>query len=179
MTRMFALLGLALFICSPVQAEKVYKYTDESGNIVFTDEPVKGAEEMDVKPVATVPAIPVPQNTAPTSTEEAPFKYTKVAVTKPNNEENFINNEGNVTVQIAIAPNLRAGDAVQLYFNGIPKGDPGSRTTFPFENLDRGEYVTQAVIFDKEGKEMAKSDPITFYVRRAALKKQPRPQPRN
>jgi len=166
MTRMFALLGLALFICSPVQAEKVYKYTDESGNIVFTDEPVKGAEEMDVKPVATVPAIPVPQNTAPTSTEEAPFKYTKVAVTKPNNEENFINNEGNVTVQIAIAPNLRAGDAVQLYFNGIPKGDPARAPPFHSKISTAESTLPKRLSLIKTAKKWLKviQSPFTFAV---------------
>lgn len=169
MARFLAVLCIAIAICLPAQAAKVYKYTDENGNTVFTDEPVKGSEEMDVKPVATIPAIPVPKS-EPAPSKEAEFEYSKVEITQPAHEENFINNQGTVTVQVAIAPNLRPGDAIQLYFNGVPQSKPGKTTNFPFNNLDRGEYITHAVIFDKAGKQVGKSEPVTFFVRRSAIK---------
>ncbi len=64
----------------------VYRYTDENGNTVFTDEPVEGAKKLDVKPIATVPAIPVPQPT-PAPPKEEPFKYTSIKITNPSNEQ--------------------------------------------------------------------------------------------
>lgn len=174
MARISFIFALITCFSLSAHAERVYKYTDESGNTVFTDEPVKGAEQLDVQPVATIPAIPVPKSTAPTAQAEE-FTYTKVAVTQPADQENFVNNEGTATVQVSIEPNLRGGDVVQLYFNGIPQGEPKKGTAFPFKNLDRGEYKTHVVIFDKDGKEAAKSDAISFFIKRAALKKQVRP----
>ncbi len=146
----------------------VYRYTDENGNTVFTDEPVEGAKKLDVKPIATVPAIPVPQPT-PAPPKEEPFKYTSIKITNPSNEQFFINDPGQIQVVVSIAPNLAQGHQVQLYFNGSPQGDPKAGNVFRFKQLDRGEYRTHALILDENGKEVGKSDTITFFVKRHSI----------
>lgn len=173
MQRISALLVILALISAPSFAAKVYKYTDESGNTVFTDEPTSGAEELDVKPVPTIPAIPVPK-AAPAPAATSDFKYNKITIVTPTNEEYFINNQGAVTVQVAVSPNLRRDDKVQLYFNGSPRGGAQKSTSFSFQNLDRGEYATHATIVDKNGKEVGKSNTITFFIKRSTA---PRPTP--
>ncbi len=163
------LLAAAMTISFSVQAEKVYKYTDEDGNTVFTDEPTKGAEELDVKPVATVPAIPVPKTNPNGKKDEKSFEYKEVKITSPQADENFINNGGSVNVSVSLTPSLRAGDTVQLYFNGIPKSEPVRSTFFPFENLDRGTYAVTATVQDKDGNVVGKSENVSFHVRRSAI----------
>lgn len=172
------LLVILFSISSTAHAERVYKYTDEEGNTVFTDEPTKGAEVLDVKPVPTVPALQVPLDSAAPATETVEFSYEAVAVTSPQQDESFVNNGGNVNVAISLKPSLRQGDVVQLYFNGSTQGAPQSSAHFSFENLDRGSYTTTAAVFNREGKEVGRSnEAVTFHVRRSAIggtKKPPR-----
>ncbi len=162
------LLGLAL-LSKPAIAEKVYKYEDENGNVVFTDEPVKGAETLDIKPVPTVPAlkVPTPVDQEP---QDKPFSYQAIKITQPEHEENFINNQGQVTVTVSLTPKLRPSDQIQLYFNGEAQGKPQSATVFPFQNLDRGSYSVEAEVLDKTGKSLGKSSPVSFVIRRASVR---------
>ncbi len=154
-----------LLSAASVPAETVYKYVDENGNLVFTDEPRKGAEALDIKPVATMPALP----TTPPQREKAvagPFHYNKVLIVSPENQHNFINESDPIVVQVAVSPNLRTDDRVQLLLNGAPRGAPISSTSFTLDNLERGEYQAQVKILDKDGKEMGSSDSVTFQVKR-------------
>lgn len=161
-------IALPLFLllsATSLPAETVYKYVDENGNLVFTDEPRKGAEALDIKPVATMPALP----TTPPQREKTvagPFQYNKVLIVSPANQQHFINENEPIVVQVAVSPNLRTEDRVQLLLNGAARGAPISSTSFSLDNLDRGEYQAQVKILDKNGKEMGTSDSVTFQVKR-------------
>ena len=162
------LILLALFAIQTSSATTVYKYIDENGNLVFTDEPRKGAEELDVQPVPTVPAIPIP---APPPAKEKPkdFKYNKIVIVSPEDQKNFINAVDPVVVQVALSPNLRDGDKIQLLLNGEPKGTPISSTQFTLDNLDRGAYAASVQILDKEGNEVGSSPSISFFIKRNSV----------
>ncbi|HVL00900.1 MAG TPA: DUF4124 domain-containing protein [Dongiaceae bacterium] len=172
---------LALLIGAQVTlAETVYMYVDENGNKVFTDEPRKGAEELDVKPIPTVPALPTqaPQKQPP---KAGPFRYNEIVIVTPADQHNFINESAPIVIQAAVSPNLRTEDKVQLLLNGSPHGAPISSTSFTLENLERGEYKTQVRILDKDGKELGISDTVTFQVKRFSKNlpgQQPPPKPK-
>ena len=177
MIRTPAILAILALAATPTLAATVYKYKDPSGNTVFTDEPVEGAEKMDVQPVPTIPAIIPKVEPTPETAPAAEFAYNKMTIIIPSDGEHFINNSGQVTVQVALSPNLRKTDKLQLVFNGTPYGKPQNGTTFKLNNLDRGEYVAQVSAIDNHGKEVGKSDSVTFYVKRSAVggpKKQPK-----
>lgn len=169
MIRTPAIVAILALISTPVLAAKVYKYTDDSGNTVFTDEPVKGAEELDVQPVPTIPAIIPKVDTAPATETEAEFSYNKMTIILPGDGEHFVNNGGEVTVQVALSPALRNTDKLQLFFNGSAYGEPKRTNTFKLSNLDRGEYAAYVAAIDNKGKEVGKSDTVTFYVKRSAV----------
>jgi len=178
-TRTTALMAILALISTPVLAAKVYKYTDSNGNLVFTDEPVKGAEELDVQPVPTIPALvpqPKPADAGAPADSSGPFAYSKMTIILPSDGEHFVNNGGTVSVQVALSPALRKTDKLQLYFNGNPQGEPQRATTFNLSNLDRGEYSAQVAAINNQGKEIGRSDSVTFYIRRSAAS--PKPTPR-
>lgn len=169
--------AVLLLVSTSLWATKVYKYTDKDGNPVFTDEPTKNAEELDIKPVHTIPAIPVPKASPKDSGKEATFKYDSIQITAPKNEENFINQGGNVTVHVSLTPALRSGDRTQLMLNGTPKGNASTTTSFPLLNLPRGEYLATVVILDAENNEIGHSNSVTFFVRQSTVpKKTPKPK---
>lgn len=169
MIRTPVILAILALLSTPVLAETVYKYKDASGNLVFTDEPVEGAEKMDVQPVPTIPAIIPKVTPAADTTPEVEFSYNKMTIIIPSDGEHFINNGGQVTVQVALSPALRSTDKLQLNFNGSAQGAPQKGNTFNLSNLDRGEYVAQVSAIDNHGKVVGQSDSITFYVKRTAI----------
>ncbi len=162
------LLMVSLLVTPFCLAETVYKYVDENGNTVFTDEPRKGAETLDVQPVPTVPAIPVPPPTKPAAKKEG-FKYGKVVIVQPENQKNFINQVEPILVQVALSPSLRSGDQLQLVLNGAPKGSPVSGTQISVDSLDRGTYQASVKVLDKDGKEVGSSTSVEFYVKRNSM----------
>lgn len=177
MIRTPAILTILALAATPALAATVYKYKDASGNTVYTDEPVDGAEKMDVQPVPTIPAVIPKPTPTPEAEPAADFTYNKMTIIIPTDGEHFINNGGQVKVQVALSPALRKTDKLQLIFNGAPHGSPQKGTTFDLSNLDRGEYVAQVSALDNHGKEVGKSDSVTFYVKRSAVggpKKQPK-----
>lgn len=170
-----ALVLIALLSVQPALAVTVYKYVDENGNVVFTDEPRKGAEVLDVQPVPTVPAIPVPPPAAAPA-KQADFRYNKVVIVSPEDQKNFINEVEPIVVQVALSPALRKDDNVQLLLNGAAHGAPGKSTTFTLEQLDRGEYQAAVKILDKDGQEVGASSAVQFFVKRHS-KLMPKPTP--
>ena len=167
MYRLIACLVAVIVSTTTIAAEKVYKYTDENGNTVFTDAPTKGAEEMIVEPVATVPAIPVSRTPANSQDEEEkPFEYEQIVISQPENEANFINNGGQFDVKVSLKPNLRKTDKIQLYLNNEAKLTPQQSTSYSFDNMDRGNYTAMVKILNASGETIGSSDPVTFYVKR-------------
>ena len=168
--KLFPLILSAALACTITQAqsEAIYKYYDKNGNLVFTDEPVTGAEPLELPKVTTIPAMPVPKSTPP-EPKPQPFSYQSIAISAPQHEENFINNQGTFTVTVALEPALRRSDQVQLYFNGQPQGEPKALTSFSFTNMDRGSYTVEAEVLTKDGKPMGRSGSVTFFVRRATI----------
>lgn len=174
----FALLVASLVSFQLAQATTVYKYVDENGNTVFTDEPRKGAETLDVQPVPTIPAIPIPPPSKPAAAKED-FKYNKIVIVSPEDQKNFINEVEPIVVQVALSPGLRPGDQLQLILNGAPKGSPISSNQFTLDSLERGEYQASVKVLDKEGKELGSSTSVQFFVKRVSklMPKPPKPKP--
>lgn len=173
MSRLILLL-VSLFCLQTAFAEKIYKYVDEHGNTVFTDEPRKGAEVLDVQPVPTVPAFQVPP-TAPERPKPGPFKYNKVVIVSPAHQDNFINETAPIMVQVALSPALRQTDRLQLMLNGAPHGEPVSGTQFTLNELPRGQYSATVNIVGQNGEVLGTSDTVEFYVKRHS-KLMPKPQ---
>ena len=178
MPRIALLLASLLLGLNLAQATTVYKYTDENGNTVFTDKPTKGAETLDVQPVPTIPAIPVPAKTQ-SPAKAGDFKYNKIVIVSPEDQKYFINSTQPIVVQVALSPTLRSQDKVQLLLNGAPKGGPISATTFTLENVDRGQYSASVNVLDKDGNVVGSSNSITFFVKRQSklMPKPPKPKP--
>ena len=171
-----ALLLLTFFTLQTAFAATVYKYVDENGNTVFTDEPRKGAEVLDVQPVPTIPAIRVEKPTPRASPQEA-FRYGKIVIVSPTDQHNYINEVEPIVVQVATSPGLRSGDQLQLMLNGAPKGSPVSSTQFTLDALERGEYSVSVKALDADGKEVGSSPSIQFFVKRHSKNMPTRPKP--
>jgi hypothetical protein len=165
------LTALAFFAQSP--AAQIYRTTDDQGNVVFTDKPHVGAsttERVELPPINTTPAPeprPTPKPEPGKGDTEIPAF--SVAITSPADETSFPMGPGNFSVSAKVQPSPGENEALQLYIDGIPWGDPQQGTTWALTNIFRGEHNLTVAIVDAKGKQLAGSTPIRVFVHRPSI----------
>jgi len=166
---------LALILClvllsGTALAQKVYKVIQPDGTVMFTDspQPGDGAEEVDVRPINTAPALASPTDAFDDSpAAELEQQYTEVRITSPENDSSFWSTSGNVNVDVSLKPTLRAGDKLDVLLDGQRVGG-GRSTAITLSEMDRGTYTVQVVVKDSAGKELARSNTVTFTVQKGS-----------
>ena len=106
-------------------ASKIYRTTDEKGNVVFTDQPGENSrsEEVKLKTTNTVPikkvempeAVSAPEEEAADPTVE---EYTSLTITSPESGSTLRNPTDAVYVSVNLQPGLQPGDSLVLLDNG-------------------------------------------------------------
>jgi hypothetical protein len=173
MSRWLLLIG-ACVLSGQLLAE-VYRWLDENGNVVYSDRPHPGAEKLQSVPVQTIP-LPLPATAdvdKPSPRESsAALNYLTFAIIAPTDEQNLYNpDDGNVEVEVLVEPSVNAaeGHKLQLMFDGLAFGKPGTATEFILPNVDRGVHVLQAVITGSDGKIVTNTPKITFYLHKQSV----------
>jgi len=178
-------LGLSFSLAAQAQAQSIYRTTDAQGNVVFTDNPDRGGEEVDLKPLTVVPGRSENRaNEAPAMVDGSgrggerssadpgqPFMpYDSFRILSPDQEETLPTGAaGNVQVTLGIQPNLREDHRVRLLVDGQISQSAMHTDTFMLNNLPRGEHVLQAELLDASGAVRHRTSPVTLYVQRASV----------
>ncbi len=176
------LLGLLVFgMCIGAEKEKVYRSTDAEGNVVYSDRPEPGAEEIERVDVQTIEAPKTPPKQRSVEKLVPEYRYTEVAISSPKNDETIWNNAGDLTVTLLLVPNLNAGlgHRVALSMDGAQIGQPGTQLQYQLTGIERGTHVLKAVILDKDGKQLAASGTTTVHLHQASVLNKPKPPPKN
>jgi hypothetical protein len=170
-TALYVLLALA----APAFAgQTVYKWVDEKGVTHFSDQPVAGAEKVELSSGTNRSASPPPAYTpsAPQETkEQAGPAYSRFVIASPQQDEAIINTGGQVTVQIAATPAIDSKHSVALYLDGSPVSD-FQGTSHEFSNMPRGTHTVKAVV-SQGGKTIQETPPVTFHVRQESAAQPP------
>jgi hypothetical protein len=175
MTRplLLALLLAPLVFFAQSPAAQIYRTTDEQGNVVFTDKPPAGAsttERIELPPTNTTPATvvkPRPETESEEPDTDAPAY--SVAIISPANETSFPMGPGNFSVSAKVQPSPGKNEALQLYIDGIPWGDPQQGASWALTNIFRGQHDLTVAIVDAKGKHLASSAPIRVFVHRPSI----------
>jgi hypothetical protein len=93
----------------------------------------------------------------------------RLSIGDPADQSTVYSDSGEMTVQVAVSPDLVPGDSVELLVDGDPAGPPTTTLEFPLSAMARGEHVLQARIIDTTGNVGSVSAPTTFYVWAASL----------
>ncbi len=180
-----ALYLLALLALPAWAAQTVWKWVDEQGVTHYSDNPVPGAERVEISagPSRASPSpAPTPTVTARPRQRTAPGpQYTSLAITQPASGETMINTGGRLSVSVQIEPALQAGHTLTVLLNGqpIPGVSPGA-TQFELKDIPRGEHQLTAVVQDARGQRVQESAAVRFFVRQTSIANPPgaRPPPR-
>ncbi len=177
---MTLVLGLAMSL--PAAAQTIYRTTDAQGNTVFTDDPQRGGEAVELDPLTVVPARPAQplvQDASPGQAASAtrfgepgqPFMpYDVFAIASPEQQTTLPTGAaGNVQVRLAIRPELRDDHRVRLLVDGQVSQSAMHTDTFLLSNLERGEHRVRAELLDASGAVRHRTSPLTLYVQRASV----------
>ncbi len=178
MKHLLTVLAIALAL-SPAFAE-IYKWTDESGRVVFGDRPPEDSsvQSVTVQPTQTFQSAPPSEfkSTMTEREEQAAIekakanKYKSVSIVSPQDDEGVRSNPGNITIQFTSSPalNVEAGDRFQLMMDGTPVLT-SDKTSVILTNVDRGTHTIQVnIISGESGKPIKSSKPSTFHMLRFA-----------
>lgn len=159
---------LFLFMAFIVQAQ-VYKWTDSSGNVHFSDKPHPGAEKVDLPEVQTfsapAAAASTNDNIAAVSDEEN-SGYKKVQIIQPKDQETIRNNQGFISVVVDMDPILRTGDKLQLLFDGAALGPPQLAPAFAIKDVNRGSHTLAVEVINNDANVIVTSETITVFMHR-------------
>ncbi|MCA1768806.1 MAG: DUF4124 domain-containing protein [Halomonas sp.] len=183
MNKALMILTIALSFSLAAQAQTIYRTTDAQGNVVFTDNPERGGEQVELAPVTVVPATGEVRTSQPAARVEGsgaaavtgspgqPFMpYDSFRILSPSHEQAFpVGAAGNVSVELGIEPALREDHRVRLLLNGRVSQTAMHTTAFMVANMNPGEHVLQAELIDGSGAVRHRSSPVTIFVHRASV----------
>lgn len=152
----------------------LYKWVDKEGNINYSDEPpFEDAEALDPPQLSTTPAIkPVKKPVKTTdSREQRAFRYTLFNIQSPSQEETIRDNQGNVSISMAIKPalNIKLGHSITIILDGQPVNTDIKSSSSVLNNVDRGSHTVSAIIKDRSGKVLKRAAPVTLYLHRMSI----------
>lgn len=164
---------------NPEPEHKIYRVIGPNGEIILTDQPSPGAKEVEVPPpssnVYTPPPLPAftpsPQTTTPATHDEGETSvsnYTSFVITAPANEETIWANDGSVTLQASISPELSGNHVLKFVVDGKSYDANGMSVTL--DNIDRGEHKVHAEIRDSNNAVLQSTPAITIFVHRPTVK---------
>ena len=171
MIKLILLILLVLSLATSVNAgtAKIYVWRNESGELVYSDTPKPGAEEVMTKPGNIIKSsTTLDTQVLDIQTKKIAEEY-EVIITQPENNATIRDNTGSVYVSGVITPVFKRGLKIQLILDDIPYQVPQNDTRFSLRNVVRGEHQIKMEIYNEQGKVIALSKPITFYMHRASV----------
>ncbi|MCE8016902.1 DUF4124 domain-containing protein [Halomonas sp. MCCC 1A17488] len=178
MAKAFVLCLLGLALVSEALATTIYRTTDAQGKVIFTDDPERGGEPVELAPLTVIPSQVDGARAEPPRVEgvaprmgEAPgqpfMPYDTFRIRSPQHGADLpASYAGNLQVELAIEPELRPDHRVQLLVDGRVSQTPMHTRAFMLNDLGRGEYVLQAELLDAQGQVRHRSSPVSLYVQR-------------
>ena len=160
-------LFILLLIALPASAQ-IYKYTDASGNTVYSDHAPDGvqAQPMELLPLNSVqPQAPSAPSSDTISRAPARNAYEVLELTGLPTEEALRANNGTFTVNVLIKPRLQASHQLRLVLDDEPYGQPSNVPILQLVNIDRGEHRLAVQVIDGEAI-IQQSPAVVFTVQR-------------
>lgn len=139
-----AMLSLLVLLSAPAMAQ-IYKYTDERGNTVYTNQPPDGvaADQVKLPPANTVDIrTPEPPPPLPGEAQDAQQAqpYRSLAIGGIPDEEALRANNGSFMATAELDPPLRRGHLLRFLLDGEPLAAPSASTSMQLNNVDRGSH---------------------------------------
>lgn len=173
--RRLSLLFILILTWAPHVSAEIYRWTDDAGNVIFSDTPRPGAEVVELSEPTIVPAITPPSDRGTAQPRALARPYETLAIARPAHETT-LRNTRTVNVGIEISPRLQTqfGHRLQLLFDGQSVAPPAARTTFTLTDVERGAHTLQANVVTAQGEVIEQSPVAQFFVHQPSVAGQAR-----
>lgn len=160
---------------------KVYRVTDEQGNITFTDQPEANSGVIEQQRVSVInlmraPVSPKPEdngaahspvtNSGSAASASSIQPYTQAIIVSPREGSTLRNTAGAMTVELSLMPPLQAGHQVQLWVDGQRYGSAIKATTLHVANIERGPHQLICRVLNADGRPVASTAAVSVHVKR-------------
>ncbi len=171
-------LAAMMFLATAATATELWRWVDDNGVVHYSDRPFPGAEKVTVGGAQTFSAPAVPRSTAEQEEGDGGdgAVYERFAITAPSAGETLWNIEGRLNVSLDVRPAIRGTHELRVLLDGQTVDVPAAATSFTLGNVFRGEHTLRAALVDENGREVAATEPVTFYVRQTSLLNPNNPQ---
>ncbi|HEY0939026.1 MAG TPA: DUF4124 domain-containing protein [Steroidobacter sp.] len=170
-TALYVLLALAV---PAFAGQTVYKWVDDQGVTHYSDQPVAGAEKVELSGGTKRASTPAPTYSPPARevTTKGPV-YSRFVVESPQQDQAIINTGGVVRVSLASTPAINSGHVVSLYLDGSPVEGYSGAMSHELTNVPRGTHTVKAVVSTQQGQKIQETPVVTFHVRQESAAQPP------
>lgn len=171
------LLGMLTLLSPTFASAKIYNWVDEHGVTHFSDQPHKGAKEIQIEDMTiydneSEQVLDSSTTTNEKNTEDTNsvpvLNYKSISLVGIQDEQTFWNGQANdLTISVALEPQLQETHHVVVLLDGNPVANLNG--TFNLGIVDRGEHSIVAQVLDKDNKVIISSDTLSFYVQRTVV----------
>lgn len=174
--------GMLLLALSPLafgaeeESGKIFRTTDENGQPVFSDQGSDTSDEVELNEPTMFPGRDFSrryQEFNPDKPEEEapPFKYARLEVTSPSNNEAIRSNPGDVTIRFVVEPAPPRGHTVHLVMDGEILQPVRAPSEIALNNVDRGTHQVHLRAINSETKEVVQEgETVSFTILRHSIK---------
>lgn len=164
-------LALLILVCATATASaQVFKRVGPDGKVYFSDQPGPDVRQIEVAPAQAVslPAVAPAQGESVGEEDPIDNVYTLFSIVSPGSDQAIRTNNGSVTVQLSILPELMPGHMIKMMVDG-EDGETitsGAALSIMLSNLSRGRHSIQAMVVDGAGEVLIKTGIVEFNVLR-------------
>jgi hypothetical protein len=143
-------------------AVDVYKYVDDKGVIHYTDKPPsKDAKPTDLPPLQTYSPT-APAAAAPATLPKTDFT---VSIASPTPDQFFREPAAEVPIAANVSPAMVGGFGLRYFVDTTAvTPDPIPEMRWTVGGLEPGEHLLSVALYDANGREIARSAPVTIHM---------------
>jgi hypothetical protein len=170
----FTVLLALLHLCwlPDATAQAIYRIVDSQGRVTYSDRPQPGAEAVEIGSMNTVRTVAPPgagaEDRGQRATPPDLNRYQSLRIVRPTADEAVRSNAGNLSVAVAVNPELMRSHRFRLLLDGQPV-DESVSGSFQLNNVNRGTHSLTVQVLDRGDRVLIQSLPVTFHLLRHSV----------
>jgi len=171
-----SILLMGLLALPAFASQTVWKWVDDKGVVHLSDREIPGATKVEISTSNTAPASKAQYSNvmSPTPPVNTGASYSSFQISKPANDQNFVNTGGQVSVSIHLGPSLQPGHRLVLVLDGSDvTGFPRNALQYDLKQIARGSHTAKGEIRDDRGTKLQESPSVVFHVRQESIAQPP------
>jgi hypothetical protein len=161
------LVVLCCLLSANLAQAEIYKTYDKNGNVIFSDVPSADAQQLEAKPIATVPALPrsvIDEKTKPKkdNKKSLPTSY-KMTINGLASETILQKEQEPFNLGIQFEPALVKEHTLQVFLDGQDMGKNNLSPQISPSSLERGQHRLEFKVLDAK-QNIMQTQAIDFFI---------------